>query len=80
MYAFAKRVNKAIQWRVEALIHQKNDPDEQFNAVLCSLISKDIASPTIFDVGAHHGESIKRYKKLFPSAAIHSFEPDVENF
>ena len=45
-----------------------------------SLISKDIASPTIFDVGAHHGESIKRYKKLFPTATIHAFEPDVENF
>ena len=34
----------------------------------------------IFDIGAHKGESIKSFKKLFPNAMIHAFEPDTANF
>lgn len=30
----------------------------------------------IFDVGANKGQSIKLYKRAFPSAVIHSFEPN----
>lgn len=37
-------------------------------------------SPLIIDVGAHQGESIKRFKKLFLDPEIHSFEPQVEQF
>jgi len=33
------------------------------------------AEPTIFDVGAHVGETAARYRALFPGALIHSFEP-----
>lgn len=36
--------------------------------------------PTIFDVGAHKGESALFFNKIFPSANIHSFEPDPETF
>jgi FkbM family methyltransferase len=32
-------------------------------------------APTIFDVGAHVGETASRYRALFPDALIHSFEP-----
>lgn len=32
-------------------------------------------APTIFDVGAHVGETAARYRALFPGARIHSFEP-----
>ena len=32
--------------------------------------------PIIFDVGANGGQSIVRYKKIFPNSIIHSFEPD----
>jgi FkbM family methyltransferase len=35
---------------------------------------------TIFDVGAHRGESALRYKTLFPTAAVYSFEPFPESF
>lgn len=34
----------------------------------------------IFDVGAHLGESINRFKNLFPNSIIHSFEADKDNF
>jgi FkbM family methyltransferase len=36
--------------------------------------------PIIFDVGAHHGESVEYIKKLFPLASIYSFEPDPDSF
>jgi len=32
---------------------------------------------TIFDVGCHYGESIKRFLTLFNGCRIHSFEPDI---
>ena len=38
------------------------------------------ASPMIFDVGAHVGETAARYRALFPEASIHCFEPFPESF
>jgi FkbM family methyltransferase len=31
--------------------------------------------PTILDVGAHRGQTARRYRSLFPRATIHCFEP-----
>lgn len=36
--------------------------------------------PKIFDIGAHHGESVVFLKKVFPDAIIYSFEPDPESY
>lgn len=36
--------------------------------------------PVIFDVGAHHGESVTYLKTLFPNPLIYSFEPDPDSF
>ncbi len=36
--------------------------------------------PTIFDVGANHGQSIERYKKLYQNSQIHSFEPNKKQY
>ncbi len=38
------------------------------------------SSPVIFDVGAHHGQSVTYLKGLFPQSKIFSFEPDPESF
>jgi FkbM family methyltransferase len=38
------------------------------------------AAPVIFDIGAHHGESVAFLKLLFPKASIYSFEPDPNSF
>lgn len=38
------------------------------------------ANPTIFDVGAHHGETEQLLRKLLPSATIHCFEPFPSSF
>jgi len=36
--------------------------------------------PIIFDVGAHNGESIKRFKNIFKNPKFHSFEPQKINY
>jgi len=36
--------------------------------------------PVIFDVGAHHGESVAYLTNILPSAKIYSFEPDPDSF
>ena len=38
------------------------------------------ARPVILDVGANTGQSVKRYRKTFPSSVIHSFEPSQRIF
>lgn len=35
---------------------------------------------TLFDVGAHHGESIRLFSKNFNIKNLYSFEPSVDNF
>lgn len=37
-------------------------------------------SPVIFDVGAHHGLTAKKFSKTIPRAAIYCFEPFPESF
>ena len=37
--------------------------------------------PTVvFDVGAHHGETARAYRALFPTAIVHCFEPFPASF
>ena len=80
MKKFLQKCKKSIGYRIHNFRNRHNDPDAQFNSVLSYLLSAQETAPTIIDVGAHRGESIARFKKLFPDAAIHSFEPDEENF
>ena len=50
-----------------AFIEQKRLMGEQSPAV-------------IFDIGGHHGETVHKYRALFPTATIYSFEPFPESF
>lgn len=36
--------------------------------------------PMILDVGANTGQTVKRFRKVFPSSVIHSFEPSQRIF
>src|SRR6476646_2230368 len=36
--------------------------------------------PLILDIGANVGQSVGRFRKTFPTATIHSFEPSQETF
>lgn len=38
-----------------------------------------ISDPVIFDIGAHKGETVRRYKGLFKDSSIHCFEPFPDN-
>jgi len=40
----------------------------------------DTDNPLIFDVGANKGQSIRRFKNIFPKSIIHAFEPINEEF
>jgi FkbM family methyltransferase len=39
-----------------------------------------ISEPVIFDVGAHFGESVQRYKARFPQATLYCFEPSPASY
>lgn len=76
-----KKCKNSIGYRVHNFKRRNHDPDAEFNAVLAHLLQHQKPSDvTILDVGAHHGESIRRFKKLFPDSTIHRFEPGAENF
>jgi len=54
--------------------------EQRFNNFKYVYKSKVKSSPVIFDIGANEGQSIERFKSMFPSATIHAFEPDVDLF
>lgn len=39
-----------------------------------------VPHPTILDVGANEGQSVDRFRAVFPGAVIHSFEPSPATF
>ena len=48
---------------------------------IIELIKKKFARPiVIFDVGAHHGETIRLFHKKLKMKKIYSFEPSPKNF
>ena len=40
----------------------------------------NVDKPLILDVGAHIGESVQFFKKIFPQCRIYSFEPFIESY
>lgn len=58
------------------------DENTEFDAFqIQQYVMSNVRSPgVIFDIGANRGQSIAKYRALFPSATIHSFEPVPEFF
>ena len=54
--------------------------NEKFNRELIIQSSVHSEEPVIFDIGAHHGQSIEYLRGIFPSSIIYSFEPDPDSF
>ena len=52
-----------------------NDSQDAFSEQhrICQILGKDVK--VVFDVGAHVGQSAVKYRSLFPSATVYSFEP-----
>jgi trans-aconitate methyltransferase len=43
-------------------------------------LCKSLDEPTIFDVGAHIGQTANEFRRRFPKARIFSFEPFPNSF
>ena len=52
--------------------------DNKIKSIFRNIINTE--SPVIFDIGAHNGDSIFRYRDIFSKSIIHSFEPNIELF
>ena len=65
---FGYQINKVVE----------NSRFDDIHRQLINIISPK--KVVIFDVGAHRGESVKRFRNIFPDSIIHSFEPDKDNF
>ncbi len=64
---FLKKINIDIR---------RIDPEIKKDLSFDDIYQKKIKNnPIIFDVGANRGQSIERFKKIFPMSTIHSFEP-----
>ena len=75
-----KLIQKFLNFFGYAAIKNKNFKKiyRTLDDTIVTLINRD--NPLIFDIGAHEGESIKRFKKIFKKPAIHSFEPQSRCF
>jgi FkbM family methyltransferase len=56
-------------------IYNKNFSEENFYKKLI-----ETEKPVIIDIGAHTGESVDFFSKIFPNAKIYSVEPDPESY
>ena len=50
-------------------------PGDPFHAQKEFIDRLGVTSPVIFDIGAHKGETVARYKELFTDSTIYCFEP-----
>jgi len=73
MKALFKRIARKLGYEVTR-IGKSTDPFE----IQRRLVSQP--NPVIFDVGAHVGETAKRYRLIFPDATIYCFEPFPPSF
>ena len=79
MKIFTKILNKFLKIYNLKIISQnnfKNDPD--YIALIKSIIGNQ--NLTIFDIGAHRGESVESFNNYFNNPKIFSFEPFKESF
>ena len=59
-------------------IESRHKVVDRFEAIRRALGNRPLK--TIFDVGANHGQSARKFLKQFPGATIHSFEPFPDAF
>jgi FkbM family methyltransferase len=65
--------------RVSKTVDQPS-PDNPFAVQKALLTQLGIGGPTIFDIGAHHGDTVAAYRSMFPNSTIYCFEPFPESF
>ena len=81
MFDFIRKNLRTI-FGIEILLHKNFKEaillsfDKKLEHIMKSLVKKN--EPVIFDVGANQGDSIDRYRKIFPFGMIYSFEPNIK--
>ena len=81
LYQTLKSVVKKVVWKFGFRLIRRakyNYTKLSFEDLIYKFTTPD--SPTIFDVGAHNGNSIERYLEIFSNPIIHSFEPNPATF
>ena len=71
-------IQKLINFFGYKLIKLPSANNSDFDDITKFLI--DNPQPVVMDVGANIGQSIDRYKQIFKSPIIHSFEPSEKEF
>lgn len=72
-----------LGYRLERLKNGERDYDKTFGRdenLDLQVLLRGKNEPKIFDIGAHNGQSIDRFRALFPDSEIYSFEPDEISF
>lgn len=62
------------------IVKYRNFSQSDFDIIYQNVFKSKANKISIFDVGAHKGESINRFKRIFDNYKIDAFEPDIENF
>ena len=75
MKKLIKKLFSTLGFKVTRINKEISNID--FDELLAQKINKN---PIIFDVGGNQGQSIERFKKIFPTPTIHSFEPIKSEF
>jgi FkbM family methyltransferase len=72
-----KKIASLLGFQIRRLTAEviRSDPYVEMSR-MCGLLDDGI----IFDVGAHHGHAAQLFRKYFPRATIHCFEPFPESF
>ena len=79
MKFLAQAFNKFLKLFNLKIISENNfNKDPDYIVLIKSLMGNQ--NLTIFDIGAHHGESIEAFNKYFESPRIFSFEPFKQSF
>jgi hypothetical protein len=76
-------IKKIIKKIFTTLVYKISSIDKKYIKLSINDIHKakiNIDNPIIFDVGANKGQSIRRFKNIFPKSIIHAFEPIKEEF
>ena len=75
-YLFRKDIHYKVKERVIYHFRQNfKDPYKDQKHLL-----GDIDNIIIFDVGAHIGNTVKKYKSVFPNSKIFAFEPSEKPY
>jgi FkbM family methyltransferase len=64
-------------YRIERLRPTSGDP---FQDQLSILSRCGVVATTVFDLGAHVGVTVQRFRSIFPQATIYAFEPSIDSF